>query len=126
MVLKESYDINSLKPPESPLIMLDVQHIKCLEQYAPRLFMFDIQHIIGLEQHIELPDPLPLTRDKEDEDNSIYIQTIYIKALNNIYFNPHPQSYSFHSYKPKNRLDLLPMSPYSKICDSTESFICRV
>jgi hypothetical protein len=56
----------------------------------------------------------------------IYIQTIYIKVLNSIYSNPHPQSYSFHSYKPKNLVDLLPMSPYSKISDSIESFISRV
>jgi hypothetical protein len=69
MILKESHDINLFKPPDSPSIMFDVQHIKGLKQHAPHPFMFDIQHIIGLKQHIELPDPLPLIRDKKDEDN---------------------------------------------------------
>ena len=69
MILKESHNINPLKPPDSQPIMFDVQHIKDLEQHAPHPLMFDIQHIIGLKQRIELSDPLPLTRDKEDEDN---------------------------------------------------------
>jgi hypothetical protein len=31
--------------------------------------MLDVQYIIGLEEHVELHDPLLLTRDEEDKDN---------------------------------------------------------
>jgi hypothetical protein len=50
--------------------MLDAQHVKGLEQHAPHLLMLNIQHVIDLEQHVEFPDPLPLTYDEEDKDNS--------------------------------------------------------
>jgi hypothetical protein len=48
MILEESHDISSLKL-DSPPIMLDVQHVKGLEQHAPHPFMFDIQHVIGFK-----------------------------------------------------------------------------
>jgi hypothetical protein len=49
--------------------MLDVQYVKYLEQHAYHPFTLDIQHVIGLKQHVKIHDPLPLTRDNEDEDN---------------------------------------------------------
>ena len=70
IVWEESYDINLLKPLDSLPIMLDAQHVKGLEQHAPHLLMLNIQHVIDLEQHVEFPDPLPLTYDEEDKDNS--------------------------------------------------------
>lgn len=48
MILEESHDISSLKL-DSPPTMLDVQHVKGLEQHAPHPFMFDIQHVIGFK-----------------------------------------------------------------------------
>jgi hypothetical protein len=129
MVLEESHDISPLKPPNSSLTMLDVQHVKSLEQHAPHPLMLDVQHIIGLEQRVEFPDPLPLTRDEKDEDNHNLlgcVQTILITASNSVCFTPHPQSYSVQSYEPGKLVDFLPMSPHSKMSDSTESFTCKV
>jgi hypothetical protein len=60
MVLKESYDISFLKLCDSPPTMLDIQHVK------------------GLEQHVELHNPLPLTCGEKDEDSLDllgYVQT---------------------------------------------------
>ena len=70
IVLEEYYDINLFKLPDSLPIMLDTHHVKGLEQHAPHLLMLDIQHVIDLEQHVEFPDPLPLTYNEEDKDNS--------------------------------------------------------
>jgi hypothetical protein len=47
--------------------------------------MLDVQHIITLEQHVKLYDPLPLTHDEEDKNNSNLlgcVQTISTKASN--------------------------------------------
>ena len=77
--------------------MLDVQNIKGLEQHAPHPFMFDIQHVIGLEQYVELPDPLLLTRDEKDEDNSNllgYVHTISTKVSNSVCSTQNPRSSS--------------------------------
>ena len=49
MILEESHDISSLKLFDSPPTMLDVQHVKGLEQHAPHPFMFVIQHVIGFK-----------------------------------------------------------------------------
>lgn len=55
MVLEKSHDISPLKPPDSPLTMLDIQRIKSLEQHAPHSLMLDIQCIIGLGSLIPYP-----------------------------------------------------------------------
>ena len=55
-----------------------------------------------------------------------YIQTISIKASNSVCSTPHYQPYNVHSYEPKKLVDLLHMSPHSKMYDLTESFACRV
>ena len=91
--------------------------------------MLDVQHVISLEQHVELYNPLPLTRDEEDKDNLnllCYVQAIYTKVLNRACFTPHSQSYSVHSYKPRKPVDLLSMSPHSKRSDSAKVFAYRV
>jgi hypothetical protein len=70
-----------------------------------------------------------LTRDEEDKNNSNllgYVQTISIKASNSAWFTSHLQSNSVHSYEPRKFVDLLSMSPYSKMFESTKSFACRV
>jgi hypothetical protein len=90
LVLEESHDISPLKLPN----------------FLPT--MLGILHIIGLEQHVELPYPLPLTRDGKDEDNLNLlgcVQTISTKASNSVCSAPYPQSYNFHSYKPKKFLE---------------------
>ena len=97
MVLEKSHDISPLKPPNSPLTMLDVQRIKSLEQHAPHSLMLDAQCIIGLEQRVEFSDPLPLTRDKKDEDNHNLlgcVQTISTTTSNSVCSTHHPQSYN--------------------------------
>jgi hypothetical protein len=74
MVLKESYDISFLKLSDSPPTMLDIQHVKGLE-------------------HVELHNPLPLTRGEKDEDSLDllgYVQTISTKASNSVCSTPHP------------------------------------
>ena len=109
--------------------MFYVQHVKGLEQHATHPLMLDIQHVISLEQHIELLDPLPLTRDEKDHNNYNllgFVQTISTKVSNSICSTPHPRSYSFYSYEPRKPAYLIFMSIHSKIYDSTESFACRV
>ena len=64
MVLKESRDTSPLKLSDSPPTILDIQHVKGLEQHAPYPFMLDIH---SLEQHVELHDPLLLTRGEKDK-----------------------------------------------------------
>jgi hypothetical protein len=75
MILKECHDISFLKLSYSPPTMLDIQHVK------------------GLEQHVELHDPLPLTCGEKDEDSLDllgYVQTISTKASNSVCSTPHP------------------------------------
>jgi len=83
-VLKESRDTSPLKLFDSLPTMLDIQHVKSLEQHVPHPLMLDAQHVIGLEQHVELHDPLRLTRGEKDEDNLDllgYVQTISTKTF---------------------------------------------
>lgn len=97
MVLEKSHDISPLKPPDSPLTMLDIQRIKSLEQHAPHSLMLDAYCIIGLEQRVEFSDPLPLTRDEKDEDNHNVlgcVQTISTIASNSVCSTHHSQSYN--------------------------------
>ena len=125
MVLKESHDISPFKLSDSPPTMLNVQHVKGLEQHAHHPLM----HVIGLEQYVELHDPLPLTHDEKEEDNSDLlgnIQTISTKASNSVCSTPQPQSYSVFSYELRKHVDHLSMSPHLKMSDSIESFACRI
>ncbi|KAL9407207.1 hypothetical protein Peur_004179 [Populus x canadensis] len=69
MVLKEFCNISHLKLSDSLPIMLDIQHVKGLEQHTHHPLMLDVQHVIGLEQYVELYDPLVLTRGEKNEDN---------------------------------------------------------
>jgi hypothetical protein len=76
MVLEESHDI-------SPSKLLDS---------SPH--MLGVQYIISLEQHVELIDPLPHARDKEDGDNRSLldcVHTISTHVSNNVCLIPHPQ-----------------------------------
>jgi hypothetical protein len=129
MVLKESRNISPLKLSDSLPIMLDIQHIKCLEQHAYHPLMLDVQHVIDLEQYVELYDPLVLTRGEKDEDNLDllgYVQTISAKVSNNVCPTPHPQSYSIHSCELIKPVDHLSMSPHPKMFDLAESFACTI
>jgi hypothetical protein len=91
--------------------------------------MLSVQHIISLEYHVELLDPLPRARDKEDGDNRSlldYIHTISTQVLNNVCLIPHPQSFSVHSYKLEKPIEHLPISPYDRMSKSAELLPYRV
>jgi hypothetical protein len=79
--------------------------------------------------HIELPHPLPLTCDEEDEDNFNVLscsKTISIEVLNRICPIPHTHSYNIHSYESRKLVDFLFMSCHAKMLDSAKSFACRI
>jgi hypothetical protein len=65
---------------------------------------------------------------KEDEDNPDLLSYVQIitKVLNSVYSTPNPQSYSVYNYKSRKHVDLLSMSPYIKIFDSTKFFVSRI
>ena len=71
---------------------------------------------------------IPYTCNEKDEIDEYnlnllgYVQIISIKALNSIYSNSHPQSYSVYSYKPRKLVDFLFMSCHAKMFDSAKSF----
>jgi hypothetical protein len=91
--------------------------------------MLDVQHVIDLEQHVELYDPLVLTRGEKDEDNLDllgYVQTISAKVSNNVCPTPHPHSYSIYSCELIKPVDHLSMSPHLKMFDLAESFACTI
>jgi hypothetical protein len=111
MVLEESHDIS---PPK-------------LSNFLPHVL--GVQHIISLEQHVELSDPLPHARDKEDEDNPSLldcVHTISAHISNNVCLIPHPRSFNVHSYKPKKPIEHLSISSHDRMSKSTESLPCGV
>ena len=66
---------------------------------------------------------------KEDEDNPDllgYAQTISTRASNSVCSTSHPQSYSVYNYKPRKPINLLSISLYIKIFDSTKFFVSRI
>jgi hypothetical protein len=76
IVLEESHDISPLKLPDS------LPH------------MLGVKHIISLKQHVELSDPLPHARDKENKDNPTLldcVHTISTHVSNNVCLIPHPR-----------------------------------
>lgn len=57
-MLEKYYEISSSKPPDFLLLI------------------FDVQYIIGFEHYVEFLDPLPLIHDKEDENNSKFLNCV--------------------------------------------------
>jgi hypothetical protein len=56
--------------------------------------MLGVKHIISLKQHVELCDPLPHARDKENKDNPTLldcVHTISTYVSNNVCLIPHPR-----------------------------------
>jgi hypothetical protein len=56
--------------------------------------MLGVKHIISLKQHVELCDPLPHARDKENKDNPTLldcVHTISTHVSNNVCLIPHPR-----------------------------------
>ena len=79
--------------------------------------------------HIELPHPLPLTCDEEDEDNFNFLscsKTISIEVLNRICLILHTHSYYIHSYKSRKLVDFLFVPLHARMSKLVEFFKYRV
>jgi hypothetical protein len=130
LVVEEVLGNSSVKSPIEISMVLEESH----DVSPPKLLdssphMLGVEHIISLEQHVELSDPLPHARDKEDEDNPSLLDCVHTRSThvsNNVCLIPHPRSFNVHSYKPEKPIKHLPISSHDRMSKSTESLPCGV